>query len=78
MVMPYQGIIFHFDYPDYIVTAFLKFLGSILEGYTGDHIEYVADKLRKASRNAPERRHRALSTKASDALGFNQAGPSSS
>ena len=74
--MPYRGIIFDFDYPDYIVTAFLKFLGSVLEGHTGDqHIDDVAEQLRNATRDAVKPRHRALSIQA---LGFIRARPSSS
>ena len=80
MVVPYRGIIFDFHYPDYIVTEFLEFLGSILGGYPGDHIDDVVEKLRNATRDAVtvEPRHRALAMQALVALGFIQAGPSSS
>ena len=75
MVVPYRGIIFDFDYPDYIVTALLKFLRSILKGHTGGHIDNVVGQLTSATREAIKPRHRLLSIKA---LGFIRAGPSSS
>jgi hypothetical protein len=76
MVVPYRGIIFDFDFPDKVVTEFLKFLGSILEGHTGDrHIDEVVEQLTSATQDAIKPRHRALSSKA---LGFIRAGPSSS
>jgi Family of unknown function (DUF6535) len=79
MVVPYRGIIFDVDYPDKVVTEFLKFLGSILEEHTGDrHIDEVVEQLRNATRDAMKPRHRALATEALVALGFIQAGPSSS
>src|SRR6266850_2561274 len=75
MVVPYRGIIFDFDYPDKVVTEFLKFLGSILERHTGDrHIDEVVEQLTSASHDAIKPRHRELSIKA---LGFIRAGPSS-
>ena len=64
MVEPYRGIFFIFDYPDYIVTKFLEFLGSILIGQTGDHINIVAEQLRSATRDAYKPRHRELAEKA--------------
>jgi hypothetical protein len=71
MVVPYRGIIFDFDYPNYIVTAFLEFLGSILEGHTGDqHINDVVEQLEDATDGAVKPRHRALSI---EALGFIRA-----
>jgi hypothetical protein len=78
MIVPYRGIIFDFDYPDYIVTAFLEFLGSILNGHTGDHIYDVVEQLTSATHDAIKPRHRALAMQALVALGFIQAGPSSS
>ena len=76
MVVPYRGIIFDFDCPDKVVTEFLKFLGSILAGHTGeDHINDVVEQLTSATQEAIKPRHRALSIKA---LGFIRAGPSSS
>ena len=78
MVVPYRGIIFDFDYPDKVITEFLEFLGSILNGQTGDHINDVAEQLRSATHNAMKPRHRALAMQALGALGLTQAGPSSS
>jgi len=80
MVMLYRGIIFNFHYPDYIVTKFLEFLGSILGGYPGDHINNVVEKLRNATRDdvTVEPHHRALAMQVLVALGFIQVGPSSS
>jgi Family of unknown function (DUF6535) len=79
MVVPYRGIIFDVDYPDKVVTEFLKFLGSILEGHTGDrHIDEVVEQLRIATHDAVKPHHRALAMQALVALGFTQAGPSSS
>jgi hypothetical protein len=75
MVVPYRGIIFDFDYPDYIVTAFLEFLRNILNGQTGDHINDVAEQLRSAAaatHDAGEERHRRLSGRV---LGFIPAAP---
>ena len=79
MVVPDWGIIFDFDYPDKVVTESLKFLGSILAGHTGDaHINDVVERLTSATRDAHKSRHCALSMQVLVALGFNQAGPSSS
>jgi hypothetical protein len=73
MVVPYRGIIFDFDYPDYIVTEFLEFLRSILNRQRGDHINGVAERLRDAAtHDAGEERHRRLSGRV---LGFIMAAP---
>jgi hypothetical protein len=75
MVVPYRGIIFDLDYPDKVVTEFLKFLGSILNGLTGDDVSQVAEMLEKAKRDGVEPRHRAHAMQALVALGLE---PSSS
>jgi Family of unknown function (DUF6535) len=66
MVVPYRGIIFDFDYPDKVITEFLEFLGSILNGQTGDHINDVAEQLRSATHNAVKLHHRRLSRRVLD------------
>ena len=77
MVVPYRGIIFDFDYPDKVVTEFLKILGSILAGHTGDdHINDVVEQLTSATQNAIKSRHRALSIEVLKVLRFTGAGPS--
>ena len=48
MVMPLDGIIFTPNYPDYIIDEFLKFLGNILEGQTGPHIDSAVQTLTTA------------------------------
>jgi hypothetical protein len=45
MVAPHHGIIFSFDYPDYIIDEFLAFLGDVLDGQTGSHIDDVVQQL---------------------------------
>jgi hypothetical protein len=45
MVTPHRGIIFGFDYPTYIIDEFLAFLGEILEGQTGQHLDDVVQEL---------------------------------
>jgi hypothetical protein len=52
MVVQERGTIFGFDYPPYIVTAFLQFLHNILRGKTGPHIDHVVQQLTNASRDA--------------------------
>jgi hypothetical protein len=65
MVAPHHGIIFGFDYPDYIIDEFLAFLGDVLDGQTGPHIDDVARQLTDFPTYLP---HHALSVKALNAL----------
>jgi hypothetical protein len=59
MVVPYRSTIFDFAYPPEIVIAFLKLLGNILEGQTGEHIDDVAEQLDNATREVDiDPRHR--------------------
>jgi hypothetical protein len=70
MVAPHHGIIFGSDYPDYIIDEFLAFLGNILDGQTGPHIDDVARQLTDFPTYHP--RH-ALSVKALNALPWTRA-----
>jgi hypothetical protein len=65
MVTPHHGIIFSFDYPDYITDEFLAFLGDILDGQTGSHIDDVVQQLTDFPTYLPRY---ALSVKALNAL----------
>jgi hypothetical protein len=65
MAAPHRGIIFGFDYPGYIMDKFLAFLGDILDGQTGPHIDDVAQQLSHFPTYLP--RH-ALSVKALNAI----------
>jgi hypothetical protein len=60
MVASSSGIMFRFDYPTYIIDEFLAFLGNILEGQTGPHIDDAVQRL--AAVQTHSRRH-ALSSK---------------
>jgi hypothetical protein len=65
MVVPNCGIIFSFDYPDYIVDEFLSFLGNVFEGQTGTHIDNVVQQLTSLRTDLP---HYPLSVKVLKAL----------
>ena len=63
MIIPVHGIIYHFDYPAYIVIELLVLLCNILEGQTGPHIDDTVQQLRHNPRLL-RHRHRALFVKA--------------